>query len=114
MTSKEQFNKWMDQTLDHLATTTDDLGDIRVYSRMSPQVKNNYKFIDSIIDYADHYDVYSICDFRVFWYSLTVQNFLDSELFKNSCRRLAAVWVREKLCMDPVRNEVIDSIWSHL
>ena len=107
------INYRMDASLDDIGETTECLGDL-----LEPMCyfkdQHILDFIDEMLDYADRIGATYIADFRDFWHTDEVQELLRLVLIRNTYQRLAAVWVRNTLKMDPVRNEVVEKIWSHL
>ena len=109
------INHRINTSLDYIGETTGCLGDLHQAPMMGLQEQHILDFVNEMIDYADTYGATTnIGDFRDIWHTDYVQDKLKLMLMRNTYQRLSAVWVRDTLEMDPVRNEVIEMIWSHL
>jgi hypothetical protein len=114
-TQPDLINYRMNASLDYIGNSTGCLGDLPLARTWCFRDQHIRDFIDEMIDYADiHGATTNIGDFRDVWHSDYVQDKLRLLLMRNTFQRLSAVWVRDTLEMDPVRNEVVEMIWSHL
>lgn len=117
--TSDMINDMMNASLDYISREIDErqwrLGDLPETPTWRFNEQYILDFFDEMIDDADRFGVAPIInDFRDFWFSDHVQESLRRMLMRNTSERLSAVWVRDTLNMDPVRNAVVRSIWYHL